>query len=112
MVVALSNLNGFHNQSVYTSRPYLARPPSATSGGCNYVNSGNIRRMNWQDIATLQQDGTDIESHTMDDKPLNTLSWNALLYEITGFKDVLLTMALIHQSLHIRSTKDQIYTSH
>ena len=56
---------------------------------CNYVNSGNIRRMNWQDIATLQKDGMDIESHTMDHKPLNTLSWNGLLYEIAGSKQCL-----------------------
>jgi peptidoglycan/xylan/chitin deacetylase (PgdA/CDA1 family) len=27
---------------------------------CNYVNSGKVRRMNWQDIATLQKDGMDI----------------------------------------------------
>ena len=39
---------------------------------CNYVNSENIDRMNWQDIATLQKGGMDIESHTMDHKPLNT----------------------------------------
>ena len=56
---------------------------------CNYVNSGNIRRMNWQDIATLQQDGMDIESHTMDHKPLNTLSWSGLLNEIAGSKQCL-----------------------
>ncbi len=24
---------------------------------CNYANSGDIRRMNWQDITTLQKDG-------------------------------------------------------
>ncbi|MGB6530239.1 MAG: polysaccharide deacetylase family protein [Candidatus Nitrosopolaris sp.] len=38
---------------------------------CNYADSGNIRRMNWQDIAALQKDGMDIESHTMDHKPFN-----------------------------------------
>ncbi|MFZ0225282.1 MAG: polysaccharide deacetylase family protein, partial [Candidatus Nitrosopolaris sp.] len=56
---------------------------------CNYANSGNIRRMNWQDIASLQQDGMDIESHTMDHKPLSMLSWNGLLYEIAGSKQCL-----------------------
>ena len=30
---------------------------------CNYANSGNIKCMNWQDIAALQKDGMDIESH-------------------------------------------------
>jgi peptidoglycan/xylan/chitin deacetylase (PgdA/CDA1 family) len=56
---------------------------------CNYVNSGDIRRMNWQDIATLQQDRMDVESHTMDHKPLDTLSTNALIYEIAGSKQCL-----------------------
>ena len=56
---------------------------------CNYVNSGDTRRMNWQDIATLQQDRMDVESHTMDHKPLDTLSTNALIYEIAGSKQCL-----------------------
>jgi hypothetical protein len=56
---------------------------------CNYADSGNIRRMNWQDIAALQKDGMDIESHTMDHKPLNVLSWDGLLYEIAGSKQCL-----------------------
>jgi Polysaccharide deacetylase len=56
---------------------------------CNYVNSGDIRRMNWQDIATLQQDRMDVESHTMDHKPLDTLSTNALIFEIAGSKQCL-----------------------
>jgi peptidoglycan/xylan/chitin deacetylase (PgdA/CDA1 family) len=56
---------------------------------CNYANSGNIRRMNWQDIATLQKGGMDIESHTMDHKPLNMLSWDGVLYEIAGSKQCL-----------------------
>ena len=56
---------------------------------CNYVNSGDIRRMNWQDIATLQQDRMDVESHTMDHKPLDKLSTNALIYEIAGSKQCL-----------------------
>jgi peptidoglycan/xylan/chitin deacetylase (PgdA/CDA1 family) len=56
---------------------------------CNYADSGNIRRMNWQDIAALQKDGMDIESHTMDHKPLSMLSWDGLLYEIAGSKQCL-----------------------
>src|SRR5215469_1855908 len=41
---------------------------------CNYANSGNIDRMSWQDIAMLQKDGMDIESHTMTHTPyLNRL---------------------------------------
>jgi Polysaccharide deacetylase len=31
---------------------------------CNYVTSGDAKRLSWQDIAVLQRDGMDIESHT------------------------------------------------
>jgi len=56
---------------------------------CNYVNSGDPSRMNWQDIATLQHDQMDIESHTMDHKPLDKMSTNGLIYEIGGSKQCL-----------------------
>jgi peptidoglycan/xylan/chitin deacetylase (PgdA/CDA1 family) len=56
---------------------------------CNYADSGNMKRMNWQDITALQKDGMDIESHTMDHKPLNMLSRDGLLYEIAGSKQCL-----------------------
>jgi peptidoglycan/xylan/chitin deacetylase (PgdA/CDA1 family) len=46
--------------------------------------------MNWQQIAALQQDGMDIESHTMTHKHLNHLSANALNFEIAGSKQCLL----------------------
>src|SRR5215469_4401692 len=36
------------------------------------------RAMNWQDIAALQRDGMDIESHTMTHPHLNTLNQNQL----------------------------------
>jgi Polysaccharide deacetylase len=59
---------------------------------CNYVNSGNTRRMNWQDIATLKKDGMDIESHSMTHTPyLNILDQNGLDYEISGSKQCLAT---------------------
>ena len=59
---------------------------------CNYVNSGEIRRMNWQDIARLQKDGMDIESHSMSHTPyLNILPQNGLNYEIGGSKQCLAT---------------------
>jgi peptidoglycan/xylan/chitin deacetylase (PgdA/CDA1 family) len=56
---------------------------------CNYVNSGNTRRMNWQDIAALHKDGMDIESHSMTHTPLNILSQNGIDYEIGGSKQCL-----------------------
>src|ERR671931_353404 len=49
---------------------------------CNYVNSGLLTRMNWQDIAELQKDGMDIESHTMNHKDLTKLSTQNLEFEI------------------------------
>jgi len=59
---------------------------------CNYVNSGEIRRMNWQDIAALQKDGMDIESHSMTHpSSLDTLDQNQLEYQIGGSKQCLAT---------------------
>ncbi|MDQ6666781.1 MAG: polysaccharide deacetylase family protein [Thermoproteota archaeon] len=56
---------------------------------CNYVTSGDAKRMNWQDIAALQRDGMDIESHTMDHKPLNKMSLAKLDSEVGGSKQCL-----------------------
>jgi peptidoglycan/xylan/chitin deacetylase (PgdA/CDA1 family) len=122
-----SNSSGLHNRALSTSRTYFAHPPYSTSSSnkaimlgfddgwksqityakpildkyefkasffvvCNYVNSGEIRRMNWQDIAALQKDGMDIESHSMTHTPyLNILHQNGLDYEIGGSKQCLAT---------------------
>jgi peptidoglycan/xylan/chitin deacetylase (PgdA/CDA1 family) len=57
---------------------------------CNYANAGDIGSMNWQDIATLEKDGMDIESHSMTHPPnLNTLNQKDLDYEIGGSKQCL-----------------------
>jgi peptidoglycan/xylan/chitin deacetylase (PgdA/CDA1 family) len=58
---------------------------------CNYANSGDPTRLNWQDIAVLQHDHMDIESHTMDHKPLDKMSKSHLTYEIGGSKQCLAT---------------------
>ena len=43
---------------------------------CDYANSGHIGNMNWQDIAALEKDGMDIESHSMTHTPyLNILTY-------------------------------------
>ena len=47
--------------------------------------------MNWQDIADIQRDGMDIESHTMTHAHLNTLSQSQLDFEIGGSKQCLAT---------------------
>ncbi len=46
--------------------------------------------MSWQDISTLQQDGMDIESHTMTHPHLNKLSTADLDYEIGASRQCLL----------------------
>ncbi len=48
-----------------------------------------LNRTNWQDIAAMQKDGMDIESHTMNHRHLNHLSANALNLEIGGSKQCL-----------------------
>ena len=47
--------------------------------------------MNWQDIAAMQRDGMDIESHTMTHKHLDHLSASALNFEIAGSKQCLVS---------------------
>lgn len=46
--------------------------------------------MNWNDIAAMQKDGMDIESHTVTHPHLNHLSANALNLEIGGSKQCLI----------------------
>jgi len=61
---------------------------------CSYVNEGSQSqgsRMSWQDIKTLQQQGHDIESHTMTHTDLNNKSMQALEFEIGGSKQCLLS---------------------
>src|SRR6476660_4001116 len=53
---------------------------------CNFVNNGINRfgneSMSWQNIKTLQQQGHDIESHTMTHTALYNRSQQDLIYEI------------------------------
>ncbi|HEX5519132.1 MAG TPA: polysaccharide deacetylase family protein, partial [Candidatus Nitrosocosmicus sp.] len=61
---------------------------------CTYVNLGSAgadkSRMTWQDLQTLQQQGHDIESHTMTHTDLNAKSQQNLNYEIGGSRQCLL----------------------
>ena len=57
--------------------------------------TSDMGAMNWQDIAAMQRDGMDIESHTMTHKHLNHLSANALNFEIAGSKHASPVMAII-----------------
>jgi len=46
--------------------------------------------MNWNDIASMQKDGMDIQAHTMTHPHLNHLSLSALNHEIAGSKQCLI----------------------
>ena len=50
---------------------------------CGWVGKTS-ERQTWQDVATLHQDGMDIESHTMTHAHLNSVSPSKLKYEV-GF---------------------------
>jgi peptidoglycan/xylan/chitin deacetylase (PgdA/CDA1 family) len=50
---------------------------------CGWVGKTS-ERQTWQDVATLQQDGMDIESHTMTHAHLSSVSPSKLYYEL-GF---------------------------
>ena len=50
---------------------------------CGWVDK-NSERQTWQDVAALQKDGMDIESHTMTHAHLNSVSSSKLYYEL-GF---------------------------
>ena len=60
---------------------------------CNWVEAG-YRELdvttNWKDIAALQQDGMDIEAHTMTHPNLNNLSLAGLDYEVGQSKQCLI----------------------
>jgi peptidoglycan/xylan/chitin deacetylase (PgdA/CDA1 family) len=90
-VIMLGFDDGWKSQITY-SKPILDKYGFKASFFivCNYVNSGNIGRMNWQDIAALQKDGMDIESHSMSHTPyLSILPQKQLDYEIGGSKQCL-----------------------
>jgi peptidoglycan/xylan/chitin deacetylase (PgdA/CDA1 family) len=91
---------------------------------CNFV-TGNMKhhdktRMTWQDIKTLQQQGHDIESHTMTHTNLNMKSQQGLVYEIGGSKQCLLNHGINstifaypastgHQNITVVNTVAQYY---
>lgn len=55
---------------------------------CNLVGINELE-MNWQEISTLQKEGHDIESHTMNHKDLTKLSAQALEFEVGQSKQCL-----------------------
>lgn len=56
---------------------------------CNYVGSGD-NRMTWEEIKSLQQEGHDIASHTMNHDDLSELSIQEVEFEVAESKQCLL----------------------
>jgi peptidoglycan/xylan/chitin deacetylase (PgdA/CDA1 family) len=85
-VVMINFDDGYKSQLIY-AKPVLDKYGFKASFFivCNKV-ATQPYWMNWQDIAQLNKDGMDIESHTMTHAHLNKLSTNALTYEIGGSK--------------------------
>ena len=60
---------------------------------CNYVGSGD-NRMTWEEIKSLQQEGHDIASHTMNHDDLSTLPPEKVEYEVSQSKQCLLDQGI------------------
>ena len=60
---------------------------------CNYVGNGD-NRMTWEQIKSLQQDGNDIASHTMNHNDLSKLPPQAVEYEVAQSKQCLLNKGI------------------
>jgi hypothetical protein len=85
-VVMINFDDGLKGQSIY-AKPILDKYGFKASFFIICGRVGTERSsMNWQDIAELNKDGMDIESHSMTHINLNRLSTNALKFEIGGSK--------------------------
>ncbi len=77
---------------------------------CTYVNNAisrlGIDSMNWKDIKTLQQQGHDIESHTMTHTSLDNKSQQNLDYEIGASKQCLLNHGINSTIFAYPASKD------
>src|ERR687896_818428 len=60
---------------------------------CNYVGSGD-NRMTWEEIKSLQQEGHDIASHTVNHDDLSTLPPEKVEYEVSQSKQCLLDQGI------------------
>lgn len=64
---------------------------------CNYVGSGD-NRMTWEEIKSLQQEGHDIASHTMNHDDLSKLTPQEVEYEVAQSKQCLLEQGISPKS--------------
>ena len=60
---------------------------------CNYVGNGD-NRMTWEEIKSLQQEGHDIASHTMNHDDLSKLPAQTVEYEVAQSKQCLLDQGI------------------
>ena len=68
---------------------------------CNYANSGSKNYMNWNEITQLQNDGQDIESHTMNHRDLTALPLNEVNFEVGQSKQCLLDHGIINNGIGV-----------
>ena len=89
-VVIINFDDSFKNQVLY-AKPILDKYGFKATffEVCGWIGKSSERK-SWQDIAALQQDGMNIESHTMTHPHLNTLSPIELNSEIGGAKQCFL----------------------
>ena len=89
-VVIINFDDSFKSQSLY-AKPILDKYGFKATffEVCGWIGKSSDRK-SWQDIAALQQDGMNIESHTMTHPHLNTLSPIELNSEIGGAKQCFL----------------------
>ena len=67
---------------------------------CNYVGNGD-NRMTWEEIKSLQQEGHNIASHTMNHDDLSKLPPQTVEYEVAQSKQCLLDQGINPKSLCI-----------
>jgi peptidoglycan/xylan/chitin deacetylase (PgdA/CDA1 family) len=93
-VVIINFDDSFKNQVLY-AKPILDKYGFKATffEVCGWIGKSSERK-SWQDIAALQQDGMNIESHTMTHPHLNTLSPIELNAEIGGAKQCFLEHGL------------------
>jgi peptidoglycan/xylan/chitin deacetylase (PgdA/CDA1 family) len=90
-VVIINFDDSFKNQFLY-AKPILDKYGFKATffEVCGWIGKYPISKKSWQDLATLRQDGMDIESHTMTHAHLNALSTAELNYQIGQSKQCLL----------------------
>ena len=93
-VVILTFDDGYKNQ-YSNAKPILDKYgfKATFSIVCNYVGNGD-NRMTWEEIKSLQQEGHDIASHTMNHDDLSKVPAQTVEYEVAQSKQCLLDQGI------------------